>query len=54
VPSNNVTETRVAFNYYHARHGLKWQTDVGVQTTKSPTAAAVKSREFRSQLQFIF
>jgi hypothetical protein len=51
----NVTrETRGVFSYYYARHGLKWQNDVGrvdVQSGASPTA---KTWEFRSQLQFVF
>jgi phosphate-selective porin OprO/OprP len=52
---NNVREARAAFNYYYARHGLKWQSDIGrVETQAGPTAPAVKLWEFRSQLQFIF
>jgi hypothetical protein len=52
---NNIKEVRGAFNYYHARHGLKWQTDFGqVQTQTGPTTATQKLFEVRSQLQFIF
>ena len=52
---NNTREARGAFNYYYARHGLKWQSDVGrVDVQAGPTAAAVKTWEIRSQLQFIF
>jgi phosphate-selective porin OprO and OprP len=51
--TNNLTrETRVVFNWYYARHGLKWQTDVGQVETQS--ASATKLFELRSQLQFIF
>jgi hypothetical protein len=50
---NNLTqETRVAFSYYYARHGLKWQSDVG--QVKTQATSATKLWEFRSQLQFIF
>jgi len=51
---NNTREVRGVFSYYYARHGLKWQNDVGrvdVQAGASPT---VKTTEFRSQLQFVF
>lgn len=51
---NNTKEIRGAFSYYYARHGLKWQNDIGrvdVQAGASPT---VKTTEFRSQLQFVF
>jgi hypothetical protein len=51
---NNTREVRGAFSWYHLRHGLKWQSDIGrvdVQAGASPT---VKLIEFRSQLQFIF
>jgi hypothetical protein len=52
---NNTNEIRAAFNYYYARHGLKWQNDLGRVTTQTgPTATKVKTWEFRSQLQFIF
>ena len=52
---NDVREARAAFNYYYARHGLKWQSDSGrVETQAGPTARVVKLWEFRSQLQFIF
>ena len=51
----NVTrEVRGAFSYYYARHGLKWQSDVGrvdVENGPNPTA---KTWELRSQLQFVF
>jgi phosphate-selective porin OprO/OprP len=52
---NNTREVRGAFNYYYARHGLKWQNDFGrVDVQAGPTAPAVKTFEIRSQLQFIF
>jgi phosphate-selective porin OprO/OprP len=52
---NDVREARAAFNYYYARHGLKWQSDIGrVETQAGPTAPGVTLWEFRSQLQFIF
>jgi hypothetical protein len=50
----NVTrEVRAGLNYFYARHGLKWQTDIGRVDTET---AAVTTRlwELRSQLQFIF
>ena len=48
-------EIRGAFSYYYARHGLKWQNDFGQVETKTGTSApAVKAKEWRSQLQFIF
>ena len=50
----NITrEARGALSYYYARHGLKWQSDVGRQQTKT-AAASANINEFRSQLQFIF
>jgi phosphate-selective porin OprO/OprP len=52
---NNVNEARAAINYYYARHGLKWQSDVGrVELQAGPNAARAKTFEIRSQLQFIF
>jgi hypothetical protein len=52
---NNTREVRAALNYYYARHGLKWQNDVGrVDVQAGSTAPTVKTVEFRSQLQFIF
>ena len=51
---NNTKEARGAFNYYYARHGLKWQSDIGRVDVQSPTGATVKLTEFRSQLQFVF
>jgi phosphate-selective porin OprO and OprP len=52
---NDVRELRGAFNYYYARHGLKWQSDIGrVDTQGGPAGATVKLWELRSQLQFIF
>ncbi len=52
---NNVREIRAAFNYYYARHGLKWQSDIGrIDTQAGPAGATVKLWELRSQLQFIF
>jgi hypothetical protein len=52
----NITrEARAAFNYYYARHGLKWQSDVGrVDIEPGPTGNVNKTWELRSQLQFIF
>ena len=54
--SRNVTrEVRGAFNYYYARHGLKWQTDFGpVHVQAGPTSPTMRTVEVRSQLQFIF
>ena len=55
IANNHQTEIRGAFNFYYARHGLKWQTDFGQVKTRTGTAApAVKAKELRSQLQFIF
>jgi phosphate-selective porin OprO and OprP len=55
VSDNDQTEVRGALNFYYARHGLKWQTDFGQVKTRSGTSApAVKAKELRSQLQFIF
>jgi phosphate-selective porin OprO/OprP len=55
IARNNTREVRGAFNYYYARHGLKWQTDVGrVDVQPGPAGATVKTVELRSQLQFIF
>ena len=52
---NNTREVRAAFSYYHLRHGLKWQNDVGrVDVQAGPDAATAKTVELRSQLQFIF
>lgn len=51
--SNDINEVRVAFSYYYARHGLKWQSDVGRQQTKI-AAGNANIVEFRSQLQFVF
>jgi hypothetical protein len=51
---NQTREIRGAFNYYYARHGLKWQTDVGRVDLELGTSATVKTIEIRSQLQFIF
>lgn len=52
----NITrEARGAFNYYYARHGLKWQTDVGrVDIEPGPQGNVNKTWELRSQLQFVF
>ena len=52
--SNNTKETRGAFSYYYARHGLKWQTDIGRVDVQAGSGATVKTTEFRSQLQFVF
>jgi len=52
VGSNLQTEIRVAFSYYYARHGLKWQSDIGQTLVQG--APQVRSNEFRSQLQFVF
>ena len=50
-----VREIRAAFNYYYARHGLKWQSDIGrVDTEAGPAGPSLKLWELRSQLQFIF
>ena len=55
IDNNLVKELRGAFNYYYARHGLKWQTDVGqIETQGGPGKANPKSLEIRSQLQFVF
>jgi len=52
----NITrEARGAFNYYYARHGLKWQNDIGrVEIEPGPTGNINKTWELRSQLQFVF
>jgi hypothetical protein len=52
VQNNQAFEYRVAFSYYYARHGLKWQTDLGQIATQG--TPQVRSNELRSQLQFIF
>ncbi len=55
IDNDLVKELRGAFNYYYARHGLKWQTDAGeVETQGGPGKANSKSFEIRSQLQFVF
>ena len=55
ISNNHQTEIRGAFNFYYARHGLKWQTDFGQTNSRTGTSApAVKAKELRSQLQFIF
>ncbi|MDQ3069450.1 MAG: OprO/OprP family phosphate-selective porin [Acidobacteriota bacterium] len=51
---NDTQEIRGAFSYYYARHGLKWQSDIGQIEIQAGTAPAVKTWELRSQLQFIF
>jgi hypothetical protein len=51
---NNTREVRGVFSYYYARHGLKWQSDVGQVEVQAGSAPAVKTVEFRSQLQFVF
>lgn len=52
---NNTKEVRGALSYYYARHGLKWQNDIGrVDVQAGATAPTVKTWEIRSQLQFIF
>jgi hypothetical protein len=51
---NNTREVRGVFSYYYARHGLKWQNDIGRVDAQAGTNPTVKSTEFRSQLQFIF
>ena len=51
----NVTrEARGAFSYYYARHGLKWQTDVGRVDVENGASPTTKTWEVRSQLQFVF
>lgn len=55
VGRNNTREMRGAFNYYYARHGLKWQTDFGrVDLQAGPAKPTAETWELRSQLQFIF
>ncbi|MFB3855099.1 MAG: porin [Vicinamibacterales bacterium] len=55
VARNNTREVRAALNYYHLRHGLKWQTDVGhVELQAGAANPPVKTVELRSQLQFVF
>lgn len=52
---NLTREVRGAFSYYYARHGLKWQNDVGrVEVQAGPGKPSVTTFEVRSQLQFIF
>lgn len=51
---NDTREIRGAFNYYYARHGLKWQTDIGRVEVQAGTGPTTKTVELRSQLQFIF
>ena len=53
VARNLTKEARVAFSYFYARHGLKWQNDIGRVETQT-TALTTRLWEFRSQLQFIF
>jgi len=55
--NNNRDEIRGVFSYYHARHGLKWQTDFGQTKTRggfAGTAPTSKLFEVRSQMQVIF
>lgn len=55
VDRNITSEARGAFNYYYARHGLKWQSDVGrVEIEPGPTGNVARTWEVRSQLQFVF
>jgi len=55
IDRNITREARGAFNYYYARHGLKWQTDIGrVEVEPGPTGNVNKLWELRSQLQFVF
>lgn len=55
VDRNITKEARVALNYYYARHGLKWQSDIGrVDIQPGPTGSVAKTWELRSQLQFVF
>ena len=51
---NDTKELRGAFNYYSARHGLKWQTDIGRVDVQAGSGPTVKTVELRSQLQFVF
>ena len=51
---NDTKEFRGAFNYYYARHGLKWQTDIGRVDVQAGSGPTVKTVELRSQLQFVF
>jgi hypothetical protein len=51
----NITrEARGAFSYYYARHGLKWQNDIGRVEVQNGANPSAKTWEFRSQLQFVF
>lgn len=55
VGPDTIAETRLAFSYYYARHGLKWQNDIGqVETRTTGSGGTQKLWEFRSQLQFVF
>ncbi len=55
IDNNLIKEVRGVFSYYYARHGLKWQTDVGqVEQQAGPGKANPKLFEVRSQLQFVF
>jgi hypothetical protein len=55
IANNFTNEIRGAFSYYYARHGLKWQTDIGqVEAQGGPDKPNPKLFEFRSQLQFVF
>ena len=55
IDNNLVKEMRGAFSYYYARHGFKWQMDMGqVETQGGPGKVNAKAFEVRSQLQFVF
>jgi phosphate-selective porin len=55
IDNNDITEWRVALNYYYRRHNLKFQTDVGsVETGRAASEGSRKDYELRMQAQFIF
>ena len=43
VDNNLVKEVRGAFSYYYARHGLKWQNDIGQVETQAGRARSTRS-----------
>jgi hypothetical protein len=51
---NLTRELRGVFSYYYARHGLKWQTDVGRVDVQNGAESTARTWEVRSQLQFVF
>jgi hypothetical protein len=50
--NNRPKEARMVINYFHARHGLKWQTDFGRVETQGGNTTRLW--EVRSQFQFVF